>query len=150
MQRALGLRTVFQNRAGDRTDSTSRAFGVIPARPHALATCPTFRRHLRELCRRIVTAWRGSIQETGDTIAVCGSTAPPRRPVSACSAPSIGVPRGHDVLAFMTLPRYGTIRVGKVRPCCSARGLRADRHDKLLKWLDTEGRNCTPNNRHSA
>ena len=35
MQRALGLRTVFQNRAGDRTDSTSRAFGVIPARPHA-------------------------------------------------------------------------------------------------------------------
>ena len=46
MQRALGLRTVFQNLAGDRTDSTSRAFGVIPARPHTLATCPIFRRHL--------------------------------------------------------------------------------------------------------
>ena len=30
--------------------------------------------------------------------------------------------------------------------CCSARGLRADRHDKLLKLLDTGGQNCTPNN----
>ena len=30
--------------------------------------------------------------------------------------------------------------------CCSARGLRADRRDKLLKWLDTGGQNCTPNN----
>ena len=27
-----------------------------------------------------------------------------------------------------------------------ARGLRADRRDKLLKWLDTGGQNCTPNN----
>ena len=25
--------------------------------------------------------------------------------------------------------------------CCSARGLRADRRDKLLKWLDTGGQN---------
>ena len=25
--------------------------------------------------------------------------------------------------------------------CCSARGLRADRRDKLLKWLDTRGQN---------
>ena len=31
--------------------------------------------------------------------------------------------------------------------CCSARGLRADRRDKLLKWRDTGGQNCTPNNR---
>ena len=31
--------------------------------------------------------------------------------------------------------------------CCSARGLRADRHDKLLKLFDTGGQNCTPNNR---
>ena len=30
--------------------------------------------------------------------------------------------------------------------CCSARGLRAARHDKLLKWLDTGGQNCTLNN----
>ena len=30
--------------------------------------------------------------------------------------------------------------------CCSARGLRADRRDKLLKSLDTGGQNCTPNN----
>ena len=30
--------------------------------------------------------------------------------------------------------------------CCSARGLRADRHDKLLKLFDTGGQNCTPNN----
>ena len=30
--------------------------------------------------------------------------------------------------------------------CCSARGLRADRRDKLLKLLDTGGQNCTPNN----
>ena len=80
---------------------------------------------VRELCRRIVAAWRGSIQETGDTIAVCGSTAPSRRPASACSAPSIGVPRGHDVLAFMTLPRYGTIGFGKVRPGLSDRSDRA-------------------------
>ena len=29
--------------------------------------------------------------------------------------------------------------------CCSARGLRADRHDKLLKLFDTGGQNCTPN-----
>ena len=26
-----------------------------------------------------------------------------------------------------------------VERCCSARGLRADRRDKLLKWLDTGG-----------
>ena len=31
--------------------------------------------------------------------------------------------------------------------CCPARGLRADRRDKLLKWRDTGGHNCTPNNR---
>ena len=31
--------------------------------------------------------------------------------------------------------------------CCSARGLRADRRDKLLKWIDTGGQNCTPNNK---
>ena len=136
---------------------------------------------VRELCRRIVAAWRGSIQETGDTIVVCGSTASPRRSASACSAPPIGVPRGHEVLAFMTLPRYGTIGFGKVRPglsdrsgraiarpswqprspsrsaprrlprpgCCSARGLRADRRDKLLKLHDTRGQNCTPNNSHA-
>ena len=30
--------------------------------------------------------------------------------------------------------------------CCSARGLRADRRDKLLKLLDTGGKHCTPNN----
>ena len=30
--------------------------------------------------------------------------------------------------------------------CCSARGLRADRRDKLLNLLDTRGQNCTPNN----
>ena len=30
--------------------------------------------------------------------------------------------------------------------CCPARGLRADRRDKLLKLLDTGGQNCTPNN----
>ena len=30
--------------------------------------------------------------------------------------------------------------------CCSARGLRADRHDKLLKLFDTGGQNCTQNN----
>ena len=33
-----------------------------------------------------------------------------------------------------------------MRRCCSARGLRADRRDKLLKWIDTGGQNCTPNN----
>ena len=33
-----------------------------------------------------------------------------------------------------------------VHECCSARGLRADRRDKLLKWIDTGGQNCTPNN----
>ena len=32
--------------------------------------------------------------------------------------------------------------------CCSARGLHADRRDKLLKLLDTGGQNCTPNNNH--
>ena len=122
-----------------------------------------------------------AFQETGDTIVVCGSTASPRRSASACSAPPIGVPRGHEVLAFMTLPRYGTIGFGKVRPglsdrsgraiarpswqprspsrsaprrlprpgCCSARGLRADRRDKLLKLHDTRGQNCTPNNSHA-
>ena len=58
MQRALGLRTVFQNRAGDRTDSTSRAFGVIPARPHTLATCPIFRRHHSDGGRRPVSIHR--------------------------------------------------------------------------------------------
>ena len=31
-----------------------------------------------------------------------------------------------------------------------ARGLRADRRDKLLKWLDTEGQDCTPNNMQAA
>ena len=41
------------------------------------------------------------------------------------SAPSISVPRGHDVLAFMTLPRYGTIGFGKVRPGLSVRSGRA-------------------------
>ena len=61
MQRALGLRTVFQNRAGDRTDSTSRAFGVIPARPHAVATCPIFRRHLRNGWHGIVSLLRQSV-----------------------------------------------------------------------------------------
>ena len=30
--------------------------------------------------------------------------------------------------------------------CCSARGLRADRRDKLLKWRDTGGQHCTPDN----
>ena len=39
----------------------------------------------------------------------------------------------------MTRPPYSS-------GCCSARGLRADRHDKLLKLLDTGGHNCTPNN----
>ena len=34
--------------------------------------------------------------------------------------------------------------------CCSARGLRADRRDKLLKLLDTRGQNCTPNNKQRA
>ena len=33
--------------------------------------------------------------------------------------------------------------------CCSARGLCADRRDKLLKLLDTRGQNCTPNNSHA-
>ena len=28
--------------------------------------------------------------------------------------------------------------------------VRADRRDKLLKWLDTEGQNCTPNNTLTA
>ena len=37
------------------------------------------------------------------------------------------------------------IRVRRPR-CCSARGLHADRRDKLLKLLDTGGQNCTPNN----
>ena len=31
--------------------------------------------------------------------------------------------------------------------CCSARELRADRRDKLLKWLDTGGHNCAPSNK---
>ena len=34
--------------------------------------------------------------------------------------------------------------------CCSARGLRADRHDKLLKLFDTGGQNCTPNDSQRA
>ena len=40
-------------------------------------------------------------------------------------------------------------KIGGMTPsvCCSARGLRADRHDKLLKLFDTGGQNCTPNNR---
>ena len=38
----------------------------------------------------------------------------------------------------------------KTLVCCSARGLRADRRDKLLKLLDTRGHNCTPNNNPGA
>ena len=40
------------------------------------------------------------------------------------------------------------VRLGRLRDCCPAHGLRADRRDKLLKWLDTGGQNCTPNNIH--
>ena len=42
-------------------------------------------------------------------------------------------------------PRAVRIRF-ELCQCCSARGLRADRRDKLLKWLDTGGQNCTPSN----
>ena len=48
---------------------------------------------------------------------------------------------GHSAAALP--PRPETIRmdlaVRPVRGCCSARGLCADRRDKLLKWLDTAG-----------
>ena len=44
------------------------------------------------------------------------------------------------------LNELGYGNVAALLKCCSARGLRADRHDKLLKLRDTGGHNCTPNN----
>ena len=46
--------------------------------------------------------------------------------------------------------RIGRAAAESGMDCCSARGLRADRRDKLLKWLDTWGQNCTPNNTLTA
>ena len=52
------------------------------------------------------------------------------------------------VLKGQLIPAFGRLPLDAIRrtDCCSARGLRADRRDKLLKWLDTGGQNCTPNN----
>ena len=58
------------------------------------------------------------------------------------------------VRGFKTMKTaYATIKGFEVMRALrkgQARGLRADRRDKLLKWLDTGGQNCTPNNTLTA
>ena len=52
----------------------------------------------------------------------------------------------HAIGVAIEIPHGPVVESLMERGCCSARGLRADRRDKLLKWLDTGGQNCTPNN----
>ena len=63
-----------------------------------------------------------------------------RRAAEALGAPP-SVPPGHP----LALPEDDQRRL-LAHSCCSARGLRADRHDKLLILLDIGGQYCTPNN----
>ena len=51
--------------------------------------------------------------------------------------------------AFALGPCALTEAMALLQDCCSARGLCADRRDKLLKLHDTRGQNCTPNNSHA-
>ena len=61
---------------------------------------------------------------------------------------TLELPRDGD--GKLRAPPRLVLSEGEQRECCPARGLRADRRDKLLKLLDTGGQNCTPNNKLMA